>query len=116
MTSEPSENEADVEEPYPPLEISEDTPDASLNTMTLAELYKKQGYPEKAIEIYQRILLKEPENAAVREKIAQLMTGMAGAEQEGPVVKEMDVRKAVRSKRIELLEGWLRRIREGAHV
>jgi len=116
LTSEPSENEADVEEPYPPLEISEDTPDASLNTMTLAELYKKQGYPEKAIEIYQRILLKEPENAAVREKIAQLMTGMAGAEQEGPVVKEMDVRKAVRSKRIELLEGWLRRIREGAHV
>jgi tetratricopeptide (TPR) repeat protein len=117
LTSETSESETDVEERvYPSPEIVEDTADVSLNTMTLAELYEKQGYPEKAIEIYQRILLKEPESAAIRERISRLMTGMAGVEQEGPAVQEVDVRKAVRSKRIELLEGWLRRIREGANV
>ena len=116
MTSEMSEGEGDVEEQaYPAPEIAA-TADVSLNTMTLAELYEKQGYPDKAIEIYQRILLKEPESATIRERIGRLMAGMAGAEQEGPVVQEEDVRRAIRNKRVELLEGWLRRIREGAHV
>ncbi len=94
----------------------EEATDPSLSTMTLAELYEKQGYPEKAIEIYQRILLKEPENASIRDKIGQLMSGMAGAEPESPAVQDEDVKKAVRKRRIETLEGWLRRIREGAHV
>ncbi len=114
LPSEPSadEDEAPWEEAAP---AAEET-DPSLSTMTLAELYEKQGYPDKAIEIYQRILLKEPDNASIRDKIGQLMTGMAGAEPEGPAVQDEDVRKAVRKRRIETLEGWLRRIREGAHV
>lgn len=91
-------------------------PEGSLSTMTLAGLYEKQGYPEKAIEIYQRILLKEPDNAPIREKISQLLTGMTDTEQVSPAVREEDVRRAIRKRRIELLEGWLRRIREGAHV
>ncbi len=105
-----------VEEPWDGAERAEEATDPSLSTLTLAELYEKQGYPEKAIEIYQRILLKEPDNESVRDKIGQLMTGMAGAEPEGPSVQDEDVQKAIRKRRVETLEGWLRRIREGAHV
>lgn len=88
----------------------------AFNTVTLAQLYEEQGYPEKAVEVYQRILLREPENAEVREKVRLLLRRMAGEAPEAPAVHQEDVRRALRRKRIEVLEGWLRRVREGSHV
>lgn len=89
---------------------------AGLNTVTLADLYERQGYPEKAIEIYQRILLQDPENRAVHDKIASLMLRMAGEVPEGPPVHQEDVERALRRKRVTVLQDWLRRVREGSHV
>lgn len=89
---------------------------AGLNTVTLADLYERQGYPEKAIEIYQRILLQDPENRAVHDKIASLMLRMAGEAPEGPPVHQEDVERALRRKRVTVLQDWLRRVREGSHV
>jgi len=86
------------------------------NTVTLAQLYESQGYPEKAVEVYQRILLREPDNAEVREKVRALLRRMAGEAPEAPAAEQEDVRKALRQRRIEVLEGWLRRVREGSHV
>ncbi len=42
------------------------------NTMTMADLYTRQGFPDKAREIYQNILQREPENREVREKLDAL--------------------------------------------
>lgn len=42
-------------------------------TMTLAELYASQGFLEKAIEIYQKILSKEPSNEVARERIEAML-------------------------------------------
>lgn len=91
-------------------------PAPAFNTVTLAQLYESQGYPEKAVEVYQRILLKEPDNAEVREKVRGLLRRMAGEVPEAPAVQQEDVRKALRRRRVEILEGWLRRVREGSHV
>jgi len=98
-----------------PSEPPEET-GGGLSTLTLAELYERQGYPEKAIEVYQRVLLKDPDNRAARDKIMALMHRMAGEEPGMPAVGQEDVEKALRMKRVTALQDWLRRVREGSHV
>ena len=39
---------------------------------TLAEIYLEQGYLEKAIAIYDQLLLKEPDNECYKTKLASL--------------------------------------------
>lgn len=87
-----------------------------LNTTTLAELYARQGFPEKAIEIYQRILLANPDNEDVKQRVRALMRRIDGDAPELPEVRQEDVRMAVRQRRVKLLEGWLRRVRYERHV
>ncbi|MDH4163438.1 MAG: tetratricopeptide repeat protein [Nitrospirota bacterium] len=53
-----------------------------INTDTLAELYISQGFYDKAIEIYQRMLADRPENKVLQQKLLKLhaMAGIQGAE------------------------------------
>lgn len=44
----------------------------AIPTDTLAEIYLKQGHPDRALEVYQDILAKDPQNAMVREKYESL--------------------------------------------
>ena len=88
----------------------------AFSTATLAELYEGQGYPEKAVEVYQRLLLKDPDNVQIRERVSRLMMRMAGEAPEGPAVRPEDVQKAMRQKRVMHLNSWLRRVREARHV
>jgi len=44
----------------------------AIPTDTLAEIYLKQGHPDRALEVYQDILAKDPHNAVVREKYESL--------------------------------------------
>lgn len=104
--------EGEEEAPVPPAPSSEE----GLSTATLAELYEHQGFPEKAVEIYQRILLRDPDNRAARDKIHALLQKMAGEAPEGPAVHQEDVERALRRKRVVLLQEWLRCVREGSHV
>jgi hypothetical protein len=39
---------------------------------TLADVYLEQGYLEKAIELYERLLKKEPENDFYRKRVVAL--------------------------------------------
>jgi hypothetical protein len=75
------------------------------NTLTMADLYAKQGLVADARQIYENILQRDPGNALVRDKLAQL-SAAATAElpaHEGRVAK---------------LEGWLARVgkREAGRV
>jgi tetratricopeptide (TPR) repeat protein len=99
-----------------PSESEEQPEDSGMSTVTLAELYERQGYPEKAVEIYQRLLLREPDNQSIHDKIDQLMKRLAGEAPEGPPVHQEDVERALRRKRVSVLQDWLRRVREGSHV
>ena len=65
---EEEEEKVEVEVELPPVEVSHDP----LSTGTLAELYVKQGFIHKALEIYQAILLDAPGNIAVATRIAEL--------------------------------------------
>jgi hypothetical protein len=104
--------------------VSEEAPEAAdqapglppFSTVTLADLYEKQGYPEKAVEVYQRILLTDPDNTSVRDKVGRLLQRMAGESPESPPVRQEDVQKALRQRRVTHLQSWLRRVREARHV
>ncbi len=49
-----------------------------ITTNTIAELYIKQGYPEKAVDIYKAILELDPGNITAAEKIQRLEAEMRG--------------------------------------
>jgi tetratricopeptide (TPR) repeat protein len=70
---------------------------------TLAELYIKQGHPEKGLEVYLRLAEKDPDNMKLHERIMAL--------EEVDASKEMPA-QASRKARIRRLEGWLSVIRE----
>lgn len=59
-------------------------------TMTLAELYASQGFLEKAIEIYQKVLSREPSNELAKKRIEAMLKGEphAPAEEEARRSKE----------------------------
>ena len=71
---------------------------------TLAELYIKQGHREKGLEVYRRLVEKDPDNMKLHERIMALEEGEA-QQQETPA-------QASREARIRRLEGWLSVIRE----
>ncbi|HYM59713.1 MAG TPA: tetratricopeptide repeat protein [Thermoanaerobaculia bacterium] len=79
----------------PPAAPEEDTS----STLTMADLYARQGLTGDARNIYERILKREPENEAVRQKIEALAEADAKR-----VAGESRRRKVIR------LEQWLGRI------
>lgn len=70
---------------------------------TLAELYIKQGHRDKGLEVYRRLVEKDPDNMKLHERIMAL--------EEGEASKETPA-QASRKARIRRLEGWLSVIRE----
>ncbi|HUJ15756.1 MAG TPA: tetratricopeptide repeat protein [Thermoanaerobaculia bacterium] len=64
------------------------------NTATMADLYAKQGAPEKAREIYESILQREPDNAGVKSKLDSLGESEA------------------RNPKVDKLERWLAKVKK----
>ena len=94
-----------------------------ITTNTIAELYIKQGYPEKAMDIYKAILELDPGNETARDKLTRLEAQKSNDENSGvenlgassaqvthlsPVVADesLPVANDVASQ-IDRLEGWL---------
>ena len=67
----------------------ESAPGEPIETATLAEIYAKQGLFDKALEVYQGILVQGPENESARKRIMQLQE-MLG-EVAGPDAEEVQV-------------------------
>jgi hypothetical protein len=55
-------------------------PAAPFSSSTLAELYVKQGLPERAAEVYRQLLAEEPENQRARVRLAELESGLPGGD------------------------------------
>ena len=98
-----------VEEPEPAVPAGEEISsavegsDEETDSETLAELYIKQGHLDKGLEIYRRLVEKDPDSMKLHERIMALEEGEAS--QETPA-------QATRKARIRRLEGWLAVIRE----
>lgn len=104
-------------------------PRDSMSTQTLAELYARQGFVDRAIEVYRRIQNQEPGNAAVRRRLAELVQ-LAPAAAPSPAVPSTSAPaapvpvSAAREARpgrqdgdpaavVQRLQGWLRAIQAG---
>jgi len=97
--------------PEPPLEAPPDAadvfaptesaatamPEDVTNTLTMADLYVRQGLHDEARRIYDSILEREPQNAAVRSKRDALPGGAAASGQQG-------------DPKVEKLQRWLRKV------
>jgi tetratricopeptide (TPR) repeat protein len=81
-------------------------------TPTLAELFFDQGKMEKAIEIYEKILLKNPDDERSRQRIDEISALMT-AEKPEEIYEEDNTRKKT-EKMINALESWLEDIRKDA--
>ena len=66
-----SEEEAELIE-SPETELTGSAHHDPLSTLTLAELYEQQGFIAKALDIYQAILVDDPDNTLLQAKITQL--------------------------------------------
>ena len=107
-----------------------------LTTETLAELYVQQGSPERAIKVYQQLLLNDPGNTRIQQRLAELNPVDAliasasgqdmhrnGAEESAADLAEepkqqvaappktIEERNEERQRKINTLESWLTSIR-----
>ncbi len=69
-------------------------------TLTLAEIYREQKLYDKAIEVYEKLLKKEPDNIEIRTRYESLLKELKGEPEE---TKE--------SIEIKVLEEWLEKVR-----
>jgi len=74
-----------------------------LTSPTLAELYYKQGFPDKAIEVYRQLVEREPGNDRLRRRLAEL--------QDSPPMPAS--RRVALERTIAKLEGMLAAIKKG---
>ena len=74
-----------------------------ITTNTIAELYLRQGYPEKALDIYRAVLELDPGNKTARERLREIEARMRGGAG-GEPADRIDAQ-------IARLEEWLNRIR-----
>ena len=82
-------------------------------TATLAEIYVKQGLIDKAIKIYNDILMKDQGNSTARERIMQLKRGSGNEPQAGPgSEKEVAVEAKSRAP-LAVMQRWLSVIKQG---
>ncbi len=79
-----------------------------LTTVTLAELYVSQGFPERAATIYRELLALDPENGELKERLAALTAGNTPEVSLGPEEPQTAGRA---EDIIQTLENWLGNIK-----
>lgn len=88
----------------------------SITTETLAKLYEEQGYFDKAIEIYQHLLLSDSDNARIRRKIEDIkkrdVISEVGIFKSSVEFSKEEERRKKRLKQVHVLESWLQRMRQ----
>jgi hypothetical protein len=98
----------------PPATPAAEVPEAAA-TVTLGDLYLRQGHVGEAEQIFQEVLRREPANAAAREALAQVASSReepatASAASDAPAAAPGDRR----ARKVQLLTSYLQRIRRGS--
>ena len=108
ITEEPTREESMCQRPFreEDEQISNDSVDISTNT--IAEIYIKQGHPDKALKIYQEMLDVQPDNRAIQKKISDLLEEIGK-----PTSDEMETSPCLSKNEriIEVLNEWLDNLR-----
>ena len=121
-TGEAAVAEAPVEQPAVAAAPAEESPApaAAAQTVTLAELYLRQGHTEEAVRIFGEIVEREPGNTAAREGLARLAGRAAtgGTPREGQLDASQllaglnDPQASPTVRRTYLLQSYLARLRQ----
>ena len=80
---------------------------------TLAELYFKQGFAEKAVEVYRQLIEREPENDRLRRRLAELQEPRLAPAPASHTGTDQASRRVALERTIAKLEGMLAAIRKG---
>jgi len=89
-----------------------------LSSSTLAELYLRQGFADKAIEVYQQLLQREPGNEQARARVMELSTRLAAGAPALPppdapaAIPPLDARQEERAGRRRDIERTIARLEE----
>jgi predicted Zn-dependent protease len=84
-----------------------------LMSATLAELYFKQGFAEKAVEVYRQLIEREPENDRLRRRLAELQEPQLAPAQASHAGTDQASRRVALERTIAKLEGMLAAIKKG---
>jgi tetratricopeptide (TPR) repeat protein len=98
---EPVSDEPVASEPPPPEDL--------INTITMADLYERQGLTDQARRIYENILARDPENHEIRARLER---------HSRPEAAQQAAAGTPRERKIAALESWLSRVArsEASHV
>lgn len=110
-------------EPLPPAGPTAAEPPASaqvdppveappVSTSTLAELYFDQGFADKAVQVYEELLEREPQNERARARLIEIKS-MSGQAAEGALPDPRAQRRLVLEGKIARLEEMLAAVRRG---
>ena len=80
---------------------------------TLAELYFKQGFAEKAVEVYRQLIEREPGNDRLRRRLAELLDPRPAPAPASQTGTDQASRRVALERTIAKLEGMLAAIRKG---
>ena len=80
---------------------------------TLAELYFKQGFAEKAVEVYRQLIEREPENDRLRRRLAELQAPRIAPAPASHSGTDQASRRVALERTIAKLEGMLAAIKKG---
>ncbi len=122
-------------EPEHTLSLHEETPPESpkpieihgddIQTVTMADLYIKQGHLDKAYNIYKTILLKTPDSPVIRAKLIKVKKLIEAKQQDELDIKKLETLKASETKpsttepsdtikeNMKRLNAWLEKIKKG---
>ena len=85
---------------------------AALSTSTLAELYFDQGFSDKAIQVYEELLEREPQNDRARARLIEIK-GVSRHGTEALLPDPRAERRLVLQRKIARLEELLAAVRRG---
>jgi len=95
--------------PFPiTADLAPPAPDDFSKTITMADLYAKQGLIDEARDIYEDILARDPGNEGVRAKLEELLPSPPPAGEKVPQADEGAVFAG--NPKVARLEGWLARV------
>ncbi len=104
--------------------VNESTDAAPLDISAMAEEYVERGHLDKAIEMYQKLLVRKPDDPVLRARVEEIDAKMRGTQTAPPIeedptpnsIPSISSNAALRHRRVAALESWMNQFRRGKNV
>ncbi len=96
----------------PAAAVEPEPPSEEIASVTLADLYLRQGFKDKAAEVLAQLLAREPGNERAQARLQEIQTSAAASPSSPPEDSVTDARRVVIQRTIDRLEAMLAAIRK----